>query len=48
LGAKVQSREGKSPDRTLRSQRGCLVGKDVVDSRQPEGGLGGSHPFKKA
>ena len=30
LGAKVQSREGKSPDRTLRSLKIYLVGKDVI------------------
>lgn len=30
LGAKVQSRKGKSPDRALRSLKICLVGKDVI------------------
>jgi len=30
LGAKVQSRKGKSPDRTLRSFNIYLVGKDVI------------------
>jgi len=30
LGAKVQSRKGKSPDRTLRSLNVYLVGKDVM------------------
>ena len=48
LGAKVQGREGKSPDRSLRSQRGGQVGKDVPRQRQPVGGLGSSHPLKKA
>ncbi len=31
LGAKVQSRKGKSPDRTLRSLNTYLVGKDVIE-----------------
>ena len=30
LGAKVQSRKGKSPHRTLRSLNTYLVGKDVI------------------
>ena len=48
LGAKVQSRKGKSPDRTLKSYNIYLVVKDVIEQSQPGGGLGSSHPLKKA
>ena len=48
VGEKLHRREGNSPEHRLRPLSVRLVGKDVVDSRQPEGGLGGSHPFKKA
>ena len=48
LGAKIQSREGNSPDRTLRSLSNRLVEKEVIELRQPGGGLGSSHPSKKA
>jgi len=48
LGAKVQGREGNSPDRTLRSLNDFSVRKEVKQLKQPGGGLGGSHPLKKA
>ena len=48
VGAKLHSREGNSPDRQLRSQNLCLVGKEVEFLRQPGGWLRSSHPLKKA
>ncbi len=46
--AKVESQKGNSPDRSLRSFSIFLVGKDVLEQGQPGGGLGSSHPLKKA
>ncbi len=48
LGAKVQSREGNSPDRTLRFQSNILVLKEVFKLRQPGSRLGSSHLIMKA
>ncbi len=48
FGAKIISLKGKSPDRKLRSLSNLLVVKKVMTRRQPGGGLGSSHPLKKA
>jgi len=48
LGAKVLSREGNNPDRWLRPLNCFLVGKEVLKQRRSDGGLGSSHPLKKA
>ena len=48
LGAKVQSREGNSPDYQLRSLISFLVGKEQYEQNQLRGGLRGSHPAKES
>ncbi len=48
LGDKLQSREGNSPDRQLRSSSPGLVGNAVGPLRQPGGWLRSSHPLNSA
>jgi len=47
LGAKVQGREGNSPDHQLRSRSGISVTKNVKQCRQSRDGPGSSHSLKK-
>jgi hypothetical protein len=48
VGDKFHRREGKNPERQLRSQILSSVVKDVDLHRQPGGWLRSSHPLKKA
>ena len=48
MGEKIHGREGKSPDRQLRSQNVYSVVKDVEMEKQPGDWLRSSHSLKKA
>ena len=48
MGDNVHTGEEKNPDRQLRSQNLCLVGKDVELHKQLGGWLRSSHPLKSA
>ena len=47
MGDKILSREGKSPDRVLRSLNLNFEDKVVLRSRQSVGELGSSYPLEK-
>ena len=48
MGDNVHTGEENNPDRQLRSQNLCSVGKDVELSKQLGGWLRSSHPLKSA
>jgi len=48
MSAKIHIQEGNSPDYKLRSISRYLVDKILYNDVYPGGGLGSSHPLKKA